>query len=365
MRDFSRQLRDLTRRSPPSRRCSHSPRRRRRSCPPSRFPRDRRPAALPTFIGAPARPRKVQAPRCRRTRSWRRTAAATSTTTPTRPTPTGPGPARPQHGARVDLPAAECASVTFDSAGRIVAVCVGVEHAAPRAARPAHAPPPRLVRPAAAATRARAAQPVHRLLRRRLLLPRPGRPRRVPTNAGTSGSIGETGNPSARRCARARLRPQRGRAARATRSSRRCPTGPGGSGSCPQPAWSARSTRQRRRSARSASASRSATRSRSTRPAACSSSPTAPCTGSTRRAGAPARDLARAVREHRRQEARPDRDGLGHDADAHGLGLRRDHRQRRPDGRRRLQTGQVRAERPARVRRSPCSSRARAPPTSR
>ena len=41
---------------------------------------------------------------------------------------TGPGPARPEHAAASTFQGAECASVTFDRAGRIVAVCVGVEH---------------------------------------------------------------------------------------------------------------------------------------------------------------------------------------------------------------------------------------------
>ena len=103
-------------------------------------------------------------------------------------------------------------------------------------------------------------------------------------------------------------------------------------------AWSARSTRAPARSGRSTPASRSTTRSRSTRPAACTSSPTTRCTASTPApGGAPAVTWREAYAEHRRAQARPDRARLGHHADADGPRLRRDHRQRRPDGRGRLQ----------------------------
>ena len=73
---------------------------------------------------------------------------------------------------------AECASVTFDRQGRIVSICVGVDGPQPRDVRPAHAGPAGGA-PAPAAP-AGHDEPVQRLLRRRLLLPRQPRPRRDP-----------------------------------------------------------------------------------------------------------------------------------------------------------------------------------------
>ena len=82
--------------------------------------------------------------------------------------------------------AADCASVTFDRAGRIVTICVGARRPAARDARPAHARPARGV-PASAAP-ARSGEPVHRLRGRRLLLSRQPRPRGDPDDhTATSG----------------------------------------------------------------------------------------------------------------------------------------------------------------------------------
>ena len=57
--------------------------------------------------------------------------------------------------------------------------------------------------------------------------------------------------------------------------------------------------------------------------------------------GWPLAELARALRQHRHQEAGPDAGGLRHDAHAARPGVRRDHRQRRPDEHRRLPAGEA------------------------
>ena len=113
---------------------------------------------------------------------------------------------------------------------------------------------------------------------------------------------------------------------------------------------------ERRRCAASTPASRSATRSRSTRPAASTSSPTRRMYRFDARDGQAGRDLAAHVPEHRRRQAGPDRGGLRDHADADRPPLRGDHRQRRPDARRRLRaqaagaTGARRGLQPAGVR---------------
>ena len=246
--------------------------------PRSRFPRDRRRAACRPSSARRRSRGRCRRRRCRRTRSWRRTGAATSTTTPTRPTRTrGPGPLGRNMQRLSTFQGAECASVTFDRAGRIVAVCVGRRAPAARAARPAHARPAGLVRPAAARPEHGRRQPVHRLLRRRLLLPRPGRPRGDLDHApGTSGSSARPAGRSAPAFALERDYDVSAAVPLGDSIISALPdwSGPdlvrvrGGRGRHGRPG-------QRRGAARSTSARRSATRSRSTRRAACSSSPTA------------------------------------------------------------------------------------------
>ena len=176
----------------------------------------------------------------------------------------------------------ECASLTVDSSGRIVTICIGLE--GPRLVMfdpktlellAVMALPPRS---------ARHQQPVHRLLRRRILLSRPERPRGDPDHQRPdlgrrrderrhrprlrAASVRTT---SARSCRRRSDHLRAARLERADlvchdqgcrrhdRSGQRCGQGP-------EPG-----------------ARRSATRSRSIGPAASSSSPIAPCTASTRR----------------------------------------------------------------------------------
>ncbi len=114
----------------------------------------------------------------RSTRSWLRTPATTSTTTPTRPTPTAvPGRWASHRPVRSTLQVAECASLTFDRRGRLETVCVGVARPDPEAVRPRDAEAAGVVPAAQPSARRRR---LHRLLRRRLLLPRPPRPRGDP-----------------------------------------------------------------------------------------------------------------------------------------------------------------------------------------
>ena len=95
---------------------------------------------------------------------------------------------------------------------------------------------------------------------------------------------------------------------------------------------------------------------------ASTSSPTRRSTGSTPAPTGPRRDLARGLRELRHLQARAGRAGLGHDADADGPRAGGDHRQRRPDERRRLPRAADGGQRVLAVR---CSRRARARPTTR
>ena len=119
--------------------------------------------------------------------------------------------------SRVDVPELRCASVTFDSRGRIVTVCVGLDGPKLLLMDP---PRSRRWHLAAAAAGAGRRQPLHRLRRRRLLLPRQPRPGRDPDDVQHLFVVRRTWH---RLRARARLRPQAS-FCRATRSSRRCPT---------------------------------------------------------------------------------------------------------------------------------------------
>ncbi len=125
------------------------------------------------------------------------------------------------------LKTADCGSVTFDSRGRIVTICVGL-------LRPTLV----VMDPNSLATieemplplRTAERQPLPGLHRRRLLLPRPPRPRRVRHHRAPHHGRGG-------RARRAGLvRHQAARSAAATASSPRCRTGPGGSGSRPRAA---------------------------------------------------------------------------------------------------------------------------------
>ena len=106
----------------------------------------------------------------------------------------------------------------------------------------------------------------------------------------------------------------------ATRSSRRCPTGPGGSGSCRRRAWSARSTRPAAR-CRSLDLGEQIGNSFAVDETGgvFIVSDGALYRFDATAAGAPAVTWRETYAEHRRQEARPDRGRLGHDADADGL----------------------------------------------
>ena len=208
---------------------------------------------------------------------------------------------------------------------------------------PQHARPARGV-PAAAAP-AGHGEPVQRLLRRRLLLPRQPRPRGDPDHAtATSGWSARPSGPLGPGFALERdydLSGVTGRRRQALLGAARL-VGPAvvrlAAGS-----RRARSTRARARSGRSTSASRSRTPSRWTRPAACTSSPTRRCTGSTPAAGgAPAvtwREAYPNTGVHKPGQVEP---RVRHHADADRLRVRRDHRQRRPDERRGLQARQAR-----------------------
>ena len=93
------------------------------------------PGPIPDPLGAAccssrerrSRPIHSRSRRRRSIRSWRRTGTRTSTSTPTRRTPTrirGPlGETTTDSAFFLH----ECASITFDSQGRLVTICVGVE----------------------------------------------------------------------------------------------------------------------------------------------------------------------------------------------------------------------------------------------
>ena len=110
---------------------------------PSRSPRSRPPTRSPSSSGRPATPQPCRGRRADTAAPpvhGAQRALATSTTTPTRPTPTRPGPARRATTRSLDAsPRASAASITFDSAGRIVTVCVGLDGPDAEDARPGDA----------------------------------------------------------------------------------------------------------------------------------------------------------------------------------------------------------------------------------
>ena len=255
----------------------------------------------------------------------------------------------------------ECASVTFDSRGRIVTICVGLDR-----------PQLKLLDPDTLAELATmdlpprqtaAGRRVQRLQRRRLLLPGRPRPGGDPHQRAPPAGRG----PAGRRLRRAaRLRPDRAAWPPATSSSRPCPTGRGGSGWCPprgkvvtvdpgerpharhRPALAGQQLVRRRRDRRRVHRGR-------------------------RRAAPPGRrgrrhaaqDLEPDLPQLRDQEAGPDPGGLGHHAHAHGPPPRGHHRQRRPHERGDHASAAGASAARARCARSPCSARAAAPPTTR
>ena len=218
----------------------------------------------------------------------------------------------------------------------------------------------------AAAARARRRQHLQRLRRRRLLLPRRARPGRDPDDLAPRARRA----PDRRRLglrARARLRPHGAPCRSATRSSPRCPTGAAASGSSPRAGVVGIVDRATRRGDRAAAAraDRELVRGRRGR-RRLPRHGRRRCTGSTRaRAASRSSPGARSTRTPGSSKPGQVGAGLGHDADAARPRPGRDHRQRRPDERRRLP---ARAERPTRRARSacsPCSRRARARPTTR
>jgi hypothetical protein len=85
--------------------------------------------SVPAFVGAPAKPKAVQAPAVPRhpfmAANGRSNIHDDAYMTDTY---TGPGPLGRSMQRLSTFQGSECASVTFDRSGRIVAVCVGVEH---------------------------------------------------------------------------------------------------------------------------------------------------------------------------------------------------------------------------------------------
>ena len=144
-----------------------------------------------------------------------------------------------------------------------------------------------------------------------------------------------------------RLRPQRASSPRTSGSARRCPTSRAASGSSPRrAARSGSSTRARAGSGSCASARTSRTRSPSTAAAVYVVSSRRMYRFSARD-GKPRVDWK--VRYRNSGVVKPGQAdaGSGHDADDHERRLRRDHRQRGPDERRRLPEGEAAAARAA------------------
>jgi hypothetical protein len=85
--------------------------------------------SVPTFIGARARPKRVRAPAVP-THPFMAANGRSNIHDDAYQTDTyrGPGPLGRNMQRTSTFQSSECASVTFDSLGRIVAVCVGVEH---------------------------------------------------------------------------------------------------------------------------------------------------------------------------------------------------------------------------------------------
>ena len=225
-----------------------------------------------------------------------------------------------------------CASVTFDSRGRIETVCVGVE-----------GPKLLLLDPRTLETLAAMPLPPRQPGGGNLFTDFAGggyfyldnRDRAViPTTLRHVYVVAADRRAASRSSATTTSRPS---CCRATRSSRRCPTGAGGCGSRRRAAWSGPSTRRPARSARGRWGRRSPTRSRSRTPARVYIVTDAALYRLTAGAGGlPTTRLAQGLRELGRAEAGPVERRLGHDADADGRRPRRHHRQRRPDERARL-----------------------------
>ena len=163
--------------------------------------------SVPPFRARPSRRTRCRRPPRRATRTWRPTSARTCTTTPTRPTPTAAsGPLGARH-ERVDAVHAPTAARSPSTAqGRIVTVCVGLAGPTLRMLDPNTLDT--LAEHAAAAARARARRRnrLHRLRRRRLLLPRRPGPRGHPDDRRATSSSSPR-RADARLRARARLRP--------------------------------------------------------------------------------------------------------------------------------------------------------------
>ena len=132
----------------------------------------------PDFVGKVAKPdpRPAAAGRCRGIRSWRRTALDLHNDAYQTDTYRSPGPLgrEPRHGS----------TLSAASAARSPSTARPHRHCLRRPRRPVLAlldpETLRRSRPHASAAGAVGRQPVHRLLRRRLLLPRQPRPRRAP-----------------------------------------------------------------------------------------------------------------------------------------------------------------------------------------
>ena len=178
----------------------------------------------------------------------------------------------------------ECASITFDSRGRLVTICVGLDKPVLAMLDPR---PLEVLATRGPAAPKRKHESVPGLLRRRLLLPRQPRPggdlgRRTATSSWSreTGGAADPGFalerdydvtgavPERRRAHLGASRLARADLVRQQEGRRR-----------------GRSSPRAARCAASTPASRSATRSRSTRPAASTSSRTRPCTDSTRATG--------------------------------------------------------------------------------
>ena len=247
------------------------------------------------------------------------------------------------------LEVADCASVTFDSRGRIVTICVGVQ--GPRL----EVKDPRTLEDLSSMTlpprNPGGGQHLHGLLGRRLLLSRQPRPGDLPDQlaarlrgGGPAGRV--AGSRSATTTSR---RPCR----RGTRSCPPCRTSRGESGSSRPPAWWAASTRRAARCARAPSGRRSRTRSRSTSEGAVYVVTIRRSTASRRVGRLAAHGLARALPQLGDRQARPVPRGLGHHADGDVREADRDHRQRGSHERRGVSRRQAR-RRPAADLRAAC-----------
>ena len=243
----------------------------------------------------------------------------------------GPGPLGREMERRSTFLEGVCASVTFDSRGRIETVCVGVE-----------GPKLLLLDPRTLETLAAMPLPprqpgggnlVHRLRRRRLLLPRPPRPRGDPDH--DAARLRRPPDERRHRLrARARPRPveRRGagrqdhlRAAGLERAAVVRVDERGGRDRLPED--------RGRALAAAGGDDRELVRGRGHRRASTSSA-TRRCTGSRpARRACPRSRGARRTRTPGVQKPGPGERGLGHDADADGRRPRRDHRQRGPDER--------------------------------